>query len=81
MEKNRNDAMKKLMAADFAAYELQLYLDTHPNDSDAMKLYCEAVKAAAAARSEYEMNFGPITAASAAGSTPWQWIMSPWNWE
>ena len=78
---SRRDAMKKLMAADFAAYELQLFLDTHPDDKNAMVQYTEAVRKAAVARNEYEANYGPITAASAAGKLPWQWIVSPWTWE
>jgi spore coat protein JB len=81
MESNRQSAMKNLMAADFVAYELQLYLDTHPNDKEAMEKYTDAVSKAAVLRTEYENQFGPITAASAAGKLPWQWITSPWNWQ
>ena len=81
MENNRQAALKSLMAADFTAYELQLYLDTHPDDKDAMTKYTEAVRKAAVLRTEYENMYGPITAASAAGKLPWQWIVSPWNWE
>jgi len=78
---NRQEAMRKLMEADFVAYELLLFLDTHPDDSAAMDKYTEAVKKAAEIRGEYEKNYGPITAASAAGKTPWQWIVSPWTWQ
>ncbi len=78
---DRCEAMKKVMEADFVAYELQLFLDTHPEDAQAMEKYTEAVKCATSARRDYETNFGPITAASAAGKLPWQWISSPWNWQ
>ena len=78
---DRCEALKKVMEADFVAYELQLFLDTHPEDVAAMEKYTEAVKRAAAARKEYEMNFAPITAAAAAGKLPWQWISSPWTWQ
>ena len=81
MENDKNTALKKLMAADFKAYELQLFLDTHPNDSEAMAAYTEAVKNAKTVRTEYENNFAPINAASAAGKLPWQWIASPWSWQ
>ncbi len=81
MENNRQAALKNLMAADFTAFELQLYLDTHPDDKEAMSKYTEAVGKAAVLRTEYENMYGPITAASAAGKLPWQWIVSPWNWE
>ena len=78
---SKREAMKKLMAADFAAYDLQLFLDTHPDDKEAMALYTDAVRKAALARNEYEANYCPVTAASAAGKMPWQWIVSPWTWE
>ena len=78
---SRNEALKKVMEADFAAYELQLFLDTHPDDKEAMSLYTEAVRKAAVAKNEYEAYYGPITADSAAGKLPWQWIASPWSWE
>lgn len=29
---NRNELLKQLTALDFMAVDLQLYLDTHPND-------------------------------------------------
>jgi len=80
-ETNRCEAMKKLMEADFVAYELQLFLDTHPEDKAAMEKYCEAVKKAKKLREEYEENFAPISPASAAGKLPWQWIVSPWTWQ
>ena len=80
-ETNRCEAMKKVMEADFVAYELQLFLDTHPEDKAAMEKYCEAVKAAKKAREYFEENYAPITAPSAAGKLPWQWISSPWTWE
>ena len=51
-ETNRCDALKKVMQADFVAYELQLFLDTHPNDKYAMEKYTEAVKCAKKLREE-----------------------------
>lgn len=78
---NRCEILKKVMEADFVAYELQLFLDTHPNDKKAMEKYTEAVKRAKECREEYEENFAPITAAAAAGKLPWQWISSPWTWQ
>ncbi len=80
-ETNRCDALKKVMQADFVAYELQLFLDTHPNDKYAMEKYTEAVKCAKKLREEYEEYYAPITPAAAAGKVPWQWISSPWPWQ
>ena len=43
MENNKDSALRKLMAADFAAFELQLFLDTHPDDADAMSKYLKII--------------------------------------
>lgn len=73
--------MKELMAHDFAAYDLQLFLDTHPSDQKAMECFAKETKAAKELKKEYEEKYGPITAAGAKKEVPWQWIKSPWTWE
>jgi len=80
-KKDRDELMCELQAADFAALELQLFLDTHPYDTRALMMFTSAVQKAAMLRNEYESMYGPITPAGAAGRMPWQWIKSPWNWE
>ncbi len=61
--------------------ELNLYLDTHPADAEAISLYNTMVKKAAALRDEYERGFGMLTPGRASGSVPWQWIDNPWPWQ
>ena len=77
----RTDLLYKLQAADFAAYDLMLYLDTHPCCQSTLNLYNEKVKEAKALRAEYESKYGPITATSSGKTTPWQWIQNPHAWE
>lgn len=77
----KQDLLYRLQAADFAAYDLLLYLDTHPCCQATLSLYKEKVKEAAALREEYESKYGPIMATSSSKNTPWQWIQNPWVWE
>lgn len=78
----RADELKNVQKYMFAAYDLQLFLDTHPNDSDALKMYGEVVKKAMQARDEFEKKYGPLTAFSAAENTnTWQWNENPWPWD
>ena len=66
----------------FAAYDLQLFLDTHPNDSEALKMYSDVVKKAEDARADFEKRYGPLSAFSAAYDTQnWQWNENPWPWD
>ena len=77
----RQSLMRDVMAHDFAALDLQLFLDTHPCDKMAMQEYAKQTAKAKELTEEYEERFGPITAANADKEVPWQWIKSPWTWE
>lgn len=70
----------ELMAVDFAVIELNLYLDTHPNDPRALELYNMNVQKSKELRDRYEMLYGPLTARYSKSKIPWQWISSPWPW-
>ena len=75
-----NPALCELMAMHFAIGELGLYLDTHPDDTDALRLFQEYVSLERDGRSRYEAMYGPLTQAAVTGSD-WNWINSPWPWE
>ena len=78
---NRNELLKKIQEMDFFAFDLQLYLNTHPKCERALKLYVETVNEAKKLRREYEEKFGPITATSTPATIPWQWSKNPWTWD
>jgi len=57
----------------FAAWEVRLYLNTHPCDSRALQFYqqlCREQK-----RPSYACAFVPCS------TNDWQWIDDPWPWE
>ena len=77
-----NRALCELMALGFAITELALYLDTHGNDKDALRLYREYVALADEGRMRYEATYGPLRMKSAGSDKgSWNWIDSPWPWE
>lgn len=67
----------------FAVSDILLYLDTHPEDAQAMAFYRENVAARKEALKEYARRFGPLTIDTAddASSTSWEWIEKPFPWE
>jgi len=75
--------LKKLQEMEFVAIELNLYLDTHPCDTDALNDYNCAVEAIKKLKKEYEAEYGPLLNFGMGGYTkePWQWAMGPWPWE
>jgi len=74
-------ALKQLMAYDFMQLELNLFLDTHPNNARALRKFSEINKKASELREYYETNFGPITTSAVKSTEEWSWINSPWPWE
>lgn len=77
----REKLLKKLSGAMFSALEMQLFLDTHKNNKEALKSFKEYSDLAAKYKKEYEERFGPITPNDAYGDTTFTWVNAPWPWE
>lgn len=66
----------------FGAHDINLYLDTHPNDRAMIELYNQYRKEYENALEQYEKRFGPITVDSESTlAYPWSWNNCPWPWE
>ena len=57
-----NTALVELMALDFAVKELNLYLDTHANDQEALDLYASYIKMAKEGRAKYPVSYTHLRA-------------------
>lgn len=72
----------EIQAIEFTLVELNLYLDTHPNDRQALNDYNNAVRQLYTLKRNYEARYGPLANfGSAPSKYPWQWIEEPWPWE
>lgn len=78
---NKKRLLKELMSYDFILTELNLYLNSHPNDKNALKMHCEIADKAEALRKRYTKEFGPLTAATNNTPDSWDWVCGPWPWE
>lgn len=76
----REELLMQLMALDFAAIELQLYMNTHPRDKRGLDKYNQTVLQAAQVRAEFEREFGPLTSFRSVNEQRWKWIDDPWPW-
>ena len=81
MDMKMEEMLKQLMAVDFMSVDLQLYLDTHPNDMQALERYNQSVMLGKMLRENYESQYGPVTSFRSPSSYPWQWISNPWPWQ
>lgn len=77
----REALLRKIQEYAFAAYEWNLYLDTHPSDSAAIAQFKKMSGAAERLTKEYEEKYGPMTAAGARDDECWDWIEEPWPWQ
>ncbi len=77
----REMLLRKLSGAMFAAFEMQLFLDTHKNNKEALKSFKEYTLEAEKLKSEYERNFGPLTPQDTYGDLTYRWVNAPWPWE
>lgn len=76
----RERLLRRLSALDFACVDLQIYLDTHPDDPNALHKLEEYNKKATALRKEFEERFGPLESINAEPNH-WAWIANPWPWD
>ena len=73
----RDMMLRNLGAAQFALWEMHLYLDTHPWDLQMVEMHSKSTERYKALRCEFEEKFYPLTAASAQGV---EWLKGPWPW-
>ncbi|MCD8026911.1 MAG: spore coat protein CotJB [Clostridiales bacterium] len=76
----REILIKKISTYQFAALDLQLFLDTHPNDRKTLMKMKEYRDMAEPLIEEYEKKYGPLTK-DMTSTNNWRWIRGPWPWE
>ena len=72
----------KIQAVSFSAIDLNLYLDTHPCDQEALGHYNALCEQLACLKAAYEQIYGPLMSFGEAPSPyPWRWVQEPWPWQ
>ena len=66
---SREQLMRQIQQAGFALVDLNLFLDSHPQNQMALD------------QAEYEMMYGPLMAFDTNTEQGWTWIQAPWPWE
>ena len=77
----RDKLLEMLSAAEFACWEMHLFLDTHPADEKALAAEREYAEKAKLLRAEYEQRFGSLTGKACDSAENWQWVADPWPWD
>lgn len=81
-DRARFELLHKIQKWHFRAVELNLFLDTHPEDQRALNDYNQAVERLHALHRVYEERYGPLMNHGGSPSDcPWAWVNDPWPWD
>ena len=78
--RTKNELLRKVQALSFAKVETELYLDTHPESTQALNYYKKILEELDDAMTEYQNKYGPLFADMTVGDK-WTWIDGPWPWQ
>jgi spore coat protein JB len=74
--------LENLQVTDFVLVELTLYLDTHPQDLDAIKQFNAFSLKRKTLKEKFEAMFHPLEQyGHSYVSYPYSWSESPWPWQ
>jgi spore coat protein JB len=74
--------LQELQELDFVLVELTLYLDTHPNDLEAIKQFNQFAQKRQQKARAFELEYGPLLQFGHSFSRyPWEWKEAPWPWQ
>ena len=77
---SKNELLLEIQQACFAAYDLQLYLDTHPDCAEALDLFTKLNATISSLKFDYENLYGPLKASSSPNETPFKWADENYEW-
>ena len=78
---NKEQMLKDISIVDFVLVDLMLYLDTHPNDRNAMEYFNHYNRIKNRMAREFSMKYYPLTMDMAESNKEWRWGMAPLPWE
>lgn len=77
----RESLLQQIQQASFGINELNLYLDTHPDEKTALSHYQHYRKMRNDAITQYAMKYGPLTPYDSLDTADWTWANEPWPWQ
>lgn len=78
----RSKLLRKINSSGLAMFDASLFLDSHPNNQDALQYYQKHKTMKEQAEKEYTSKYGPLSIDMVEPSANrWTWIDNPWPWE
>ena len=77
----RENLMNRINEVSFAVNDILLYLDTHPDDEEALNYFNQCNTLYNAAKQSYQEQFDLLNAFSEQERFSWDWNTAPMPWE
>ena len=77
----REKMLNKVRELAFATHEINLVLDSHPDNKMALRYFRKYNEELKKATALFEESYGPLTVSAADNCENWTWINRPWPWE
>lgn len=81
MNMNKNQLLRYLGEVSFAMYDTALFLDTHPEDEEAMAYFQQMKNARKMAKELYSKKYGPLCLDDVDCGCTFDWAAEPLPWE
>ena len=78
---NQKELYEWIMMLGFCAVDMMLYLDTHPDDEEALNYFNQCTALYNAAKQSYQEQFGQLNAFPEQERSSWDWNTAPMPWE
>ena len=84
MNENNNLGKSELMdiinQLEFAVTDLNLFLDTHPNDEEALKTFATLAASLKSYKHDFVQKYGPLYATDSTSDAPFDWVSAEFKW-
>lgn len=78
---SRSNLLCAIQMYGFYLYDLNLFLDSHPNDKKALAKFNDINRQLKAAVQLYNDKYGPLEANQNMSENNFYWVDDPWPWE
>ena len=78
---NKKELLERISEIQFVCVELNLYIDTHPDDADALSDYASYSMMLKNLIKTYEEQYGPLMGFGHSATEEGSWVCSCWPFE
>jgi spore coat protein JB len=77
----RQTLLRRVQMYEFAVVEAGMFLDSHPENQQALNYHNKYSQLLRDAKAEYCKRFGPLEQSTGEKLDRWNWVDDPWPWD